>query len=92
MTAMKKCFPIVIACLLLTGVGCLIPAYLVADSDGTVDLDAQRCECEVNCNEMFGGIGTIAPGVTGADAIAWSNCRLKCERAYWKRYGQDTNE
>lgn len=61
----------------------LIPSVIGADAD------EWREQCEIECNEIFGGIGRLRPPATGAAARHWAHCMLECERKYWKKWDRE---
>ena len=82
---------VLVGVFVLAAAGAMAPGLAPADSDDLNKNETEREECEIDCNESFGGVENIRPPyISEAQARAWAHCMLKCERKYWKNFGKDT--
>ncbi len=89
MKRMNMSLPILVGVFVLAGAAILLTAVSVAKSDSIIDSEKQLEECVEDCNEAYGGWGPFPPPLSHDQAIGWANCRLKCERRYWKKFDKD---
>ncbi len=80
----------VVGLAVLTGAVILfVQAHMVAAAEPGADWD-QYQQCKIDCNNDYGGLDTLPPALRSGNSLGWSNCVLRCERKYWKRFDKDT--
>jgi hypothetical protein len=77
----------IVGLVLLVGLVSLEPGRAAA-ADGANAWDHYQ-QCKIDCNESYGGLDVFPPSVGDGAAQGWSQCVLKCEREYWKKFDRE---